>query len=172
MAKDRPKAEIDETLPDVVKAFLRKGYTLEQITLHAEGYWTHKGQKFDNDRIVALFNRSVDRTPGGTWVLDVGMFVYPIEVEDCGFFVEQVRVEAEGVRVHLSDGRAESLAVETLRYEPEGKLYCDIRDGAFRARFKRTPYHALSDYFVQDGRTIYFEHGGHRIALLEDAPAL
>ena len=26
--------EIDETLPETVKGFLRKGYTLENITLH------------------------------------------------------------------------------------------------------------------------------------------
>lgn len=150
--KDKGLIDVDETLPDVVKEFLRKGYTLEQITLHAEGFWTHKDQKFENERIIALFNRSVDRTDGGTWVIDVGMFVYPIVVEDCGFFIEHVQVQDDGITLSLSDGHTQTLDVQTLSYEPEGRLYCDIREGAFKARFKRTPYHALSDYFQQEGR--------------------
>ena len=164
--------EIDETLPDLVKEFLRKGYTLEQITLHAEGYWTHKGQRFENDRIVALFNRSVDRTEGGTWVIDVGMFVYPIEVEDCGFFVEHIQRADDAITLHLSDGRTQTLDPHTLSYEPEGRLYCEIRQGAFKARFKRAPYHALSDHFEQEGQTIFFAYAGAKIPLMHGAPAL
>ena len=76
---------IDETLPEVVKNFLRKGYTLENITLHETGQWTHEGLDFENPKVIDLFYRSVSRTEGGTWVLDIPPFTYPIEVEDAGF---------------------------------------------------------------------------------------
>lgn len=169
---DKGLIDVDETLPDVVKEFLRKGYTLEQITLHAAGYWTHRGQKFDNKRVIALFNRSVKRTSGGTWVLDVGMFVYPIEVEDCGFFVEHIQATTDAITLHLSDGTTQELDVQTLTYEPEGRLYCGIREGAFKARFKRAPYNALTDCFHQEEQTIFFCHGHSKVPLLENAPTL
>mgnify|MGYP000542467247 CR=1 FL=1 len=68
--------EIDETLPELVQNFLKKGGKLESIRLHADGRWTHEGCDFENDRIVKLFSRSVGRTPGGTWVLEIGVPFY------------------------------------------------------------------------------------------------
>ena len=87
---DPADIEIDETLPDLVKKFLRQGYELEEIRLGATGKWTHEGLDFENPRITDLFSRSVGRTEGGTWVLEVGRFTYPITVEDAGFFVERI----------------------------------------------------------------------------------
>ena len=67
-----PPFEVDRTLPEVVQKFLVGGGKLESIRLHADGKWTHEGCDFENDRIVKLFSRSVNRTEGGTWVLEIG----------------------------------------------------------------------------------------------------
>lgn len=156
---------IDETLPDIVKKFLRSGGQLQDITLHADGKWTHEGCDFENPRITELFSRSVSRTEGGTWVLEVGRFTYPINVEDTGFFVERVDLSASPPELELSDGTREPLAVETLSYADGGRLYCEVKGGAFRARFKRHAYYALTEHFVERGGVIFVELDGHAIEL-------
>lgn len=156
---------IDETLPEIVQEFLRKGYQLEQITLHADGHWTHKGQPFENPKIIKLFNYSVARTKGGTWVIDVGQFVYPITVEDCGYFVERLALHEDGITLYLSDGTEEPLDIASLTYKEGGRLYCQVKSNAFTARFKRAPYHGLSDYMDVDGDMIVFKYQDHIVAL-------
>ncbi|RAL23586.1 hypothetical protein DL240_05350 [Lujinxingia litoralis] len=152
MADQKPSPEIDPTLPEMVQDFLRAGGTLEEIRLDAGGTWLHEGLRFENERVVELFSRSVDRTEGGTWVLNVGRFTYPITVDDVGFFVERATWEEKEPRVWLSDGTQETLNLDSLRYAEGGRLYCTIKDGRFKARFKRGAYHAIASYLDQDDR--------------------
>ena len=148
--------EIDETLPDVVRDFLESGADLEEVRLNERGKWTHEGLDFENQRIIDLFSRSVDRTDGGTWVLEVGRFTYPITVEDVGFFVERVDRSTSPPTLKLSDDTQEPLDPSTLDYQPGGRLYCTIKDGDFRARFKRTAYFQLAELMEEtdDGRVV------------------
>jgi hypothetical protein len=159
--------EIDKTLPETVKKFLRKGYTLEEIRLDANGKWTHEGLDFENPKIIGLFSRNVGRTEGGTWILEVGQFTYPITVEDTGFFVERIQLDQSPPRLKISDETAEPLAPSTLAYEPEGHLYCTIKGGDFRARFKKPAYYALAENFLEDDDTIYVELDGQRYELAD-----
>jgi hypothetical protein len=159
--------EIDETLPETVKKFLRKGYSLEEIRLDANGKWTHEGLDFENPKVISLFSRNVGRTKGGTWVLEIGRFTYPITVEDTGFFVERIELGKSPPRLHLSDETTEELDLSTLDYKPEGRLYCTIKVGDFRARFKRPAYYALAEHFVEDDDTIYVELDDQRYALAD-----
>jgi len=158
---------VDETLPDVVKRFLKSGADLEEIRLDARGKWTHEGLDFENPRIIDLFSRSVDRTEGGTWILDVGRFTYPITVEDCGFFVERIDFDRDPPMLNLSDGTTERLSPETLDYQGEGRLYCRVKDGEFRARFKWEAYHALGERLVDDDGEIYLEWDDRRVSIGE-----
>lgn len=148
-SKDSP-ADIDATLPEMVQNFLREGGKLEEIRLDANGTWLHEGLRFENQRVVDLFSRSVDRTEGGTWVLKVGRFTYPIVVDDVGFFVERADWEASPPRIWLSDGSDEVLEARDLRYADGGRLYCPIKEGRYEARFKRSVYHAIAEYLVED----------------------
>lgn len=161
----RPE-EIDPSLPEVVKNFLASGKQLEEITLHADGRWTHEGMDFENRRITDLFSRSVARTEGGTWVLRIPPFTYPIEVEDTAYFVEDIDLDGESPHeVTLSDGTQERLALETMSYEPEGKLYCRVKSGEFRARFKKKAYYKLTDHFHERGGQIWLDLGETSVAL-------
>lgn len=157
--------EIDETLPETVKKFLRQGYQLEEIRLDATGKWTHEGLDFENPKITDLFSRSVGRTEGGTWVLEIGRFTYPITVDDTGFFVERIELGQAPPKLHLSDETTDTLDPTTLAYEPEGRLYCEVKGGEFRARFKKPAYYALADNFGEDDGTIYVEFGDERYDL-------
>jgi uncharacterized protein len=160
MSDDSP--EIDETLPEVVKSYLRKGFELEEIRLDAAGKWTHEGLDFENPKIVGLFSRSVGRTEGGTWVLEVGHFTYPITVEDTGFFVERVDLRSSPALLRLSDETREELDPTTVTYEPQGRLYCEVKGGEFRARFKRPAYYALAEHFIDVNGAVFLELGGER----------
>ena len=156
---------LDETLPEVVKNFLRSGADLEEIRLDARGKWTHEGLDFENPRIIDLFSRSVDRTEGGTWVLEVGRFTYPITVEDCGFFVERINFDHDPPLLRLSDQTTEELDPETLEYAGDGRLYCTVKDGAFRARFKWDAYHALGERFVEEDGEIFLVWDDQRVLI-------
>lgn len=152
--------DIDSTLPEVVQNFLRSGAALENIGLDQRGKWTHEGLDFENERIIGLFNRSVNRTPGGTWILEVGRFTYPIEVEDTGFFVERVDLDADPPMLQLSDETSEPLMADSLSYGSEGRLYCRVKDGEFRARFKKPAYYAIAEHVEeQNERWLLRLHG-------------
>jgi hypothetical protein len=141
--------DIDETLPEVVQNFLRSGARLQEIRLDDRGRWTHEGLDFENPRIIDLFNRSVGRTPGGTWVLEVGRFTYPIEVDDTGFFVERIEMGPTPT-LQLSDGTTEPLDPTSLVYAGDGRLYTIVKSGEFRARLKKPAYYALAEHVVDD----------------------
>jgi len=161
----RSEDDIDPTLPEVVKDFLRSGAELEEIRLDERGEWTHEGLDFENPRIIDLFSRSVDRTEGGTWVLEVGRFTYPITVENTGFFVERVDFDRNPPRIELSDGTAERLDPDTLDYQGNGKLYCRIKGEEFRARFKWQAYHQISEHLEHEGDEVYLTWNGGRASL-------
>lgn len=159
------KDEIDETLPEAVKGFLRQGYELHKIHLDARGKWTHEDLDFENPRIIDAFNRGVAKTEGGSWVLELGRFTYPIIVEDTGFFVERIEHEGDDIRLFLSDDTSEILDPTTVTYEPVGRLYCRVKEGDFRARFKRSAYYQMSDHFIEDDDRVVLEIGNESVDL-------
>lgn len=145
--------EIDPTLPETVRRYLLSGAQLEPIRLDRHGHWWHRGEPFENRRLIDLFSRSVERTDGGTWVLHIAPFTYPIEVEDTGYFVQRITMDLaggilRGVVLHLSDGTDERLDPSTLQYDDS--LRCRIKDGQFEARFLRMPYYQLVDHVEAD----------------------
>jgi uncharacterized protein len=161
-------ATVDPSLPEVVRQFLDGGGVLEEITLRTTGQWQHEGCDFENPQIISLFHRSVGRTEGGTWVLEIGRFTYPIEVEDVGYFVERVIFESDQVWLHLRGGHREVLNLETLRYQPEGRLYCTLVESGFAARFLRHPYYVMAEKMVEDeSGAVSFAWGDRVIPLAE-----
>lgn len=166
-------APIDPTLPEVVRRFLEAGHTLESIRLDGSGVWWHRGNRVENRKVASLFSRSVNRTEGGTWVLEVGPFTYPIEVEATPYFVTRVRETESGQLVlSLSDGDEMALDVGALRYVESGGLSVPVRGGRFRARFLRSAYLGFVERYVVE-RDSGFEvvlPGGERFPLVgEDA---
>jgi uncharacterized protein len=163
VTKDEPS--IDPTLPEVVQNFLRSGARLEEIRLDACGRWTHEGLDFENQRVIALFSRSIARTPGGTWVLEIGGFTYPIVVDDTPHFVHTVRWNDDPPTISLADGTSEILDLESLTYRSGGRLYCTVKNGAFRARFLRHAYHSVVDVLEERDREVFVVVAGQEIAL-------
>lgn len=157
----REEALADPTLPEPVRRALASGLKLERITLDSEGRWFHEGGPIEHPRIVELFNRSIERTPGGTFVLHVAPYTYPIEVEDAPLQVRRVELTGNppaAVQLFLSDGSEEPLDPATLRYVPERGFYCQVKGGRFTARFSRPAYYALAEHVDE-------ENGAHILRL-------
>ncbi len=149
--------DIDPTLPEQVRNFLASGAHLESIRLDARGKWTHEGLDFENKRIIALFHRSVRKTEGGTWVLEVGRFVYPIEVDDCGYFVTRVTKSAEKVMLHTTLDQSEVLDPQTLTFVEPDALYCKLAEER-KARFIGSAYLSMADEISEEDGVFYFQN--------------
>lgn len=109
------------------------------LVLHRDGSWTHHGKPITHRRLRAVFDRSVRYLPDeGKYVVQLGRFRGEIEVEEAGFFVREIDLEAGTLR--LSDGTTEPLDVASLRPSPhDGALVCTVKrqlqPGGLPARF-------------------------------------
>ena len=160
----KPLDEIDSTLPETVQRFLRAGARLESIRLDRRGRWWHQGERVTHPRILALFSRSVDRTEGGTWVLRVPPFTYPIEVEATPLFVTRLSVDADSATLDasLSDGTREAIEPSALRYVEGGGIHAVVGDGRFEARFSMEVYVDFAMSYLEEG-----PDGAYRVRLGE-----
>ena len=69
--------------------------------------------------------------------------------------------------VDLSDGTSEALDIGSVEYAPGGRLYCSVKDGEFRARFKRGPYYQLASEFEERGQEVWLELGAESVKIGE-----
>lgn len=151
----------DPSLPAPVRRALEGGATLERIELDAEGEWRHAGEPFQNPNLIELFHRSIARTAGGTFVLSIPPFTYPILVADTPRFVRHVRIAKDpgpgGVTLLLSDGSEEDLDPSTLAHVAERGLYCRVGPERWLARFLRPAYYALAELLGEGAGGYYLE---------------
>jgi hypothetical protein len=130
-------------IPEYIKELIESGQQIDDIFLDKEGRWFHNGEPFLNERIIAFFNKSVDITSDGQYVIHYGDYTYPIRVEDTPYFVTGVRYDGFGcferIFINTSDGETEELAVHTIYCGSNNALYCRIKHGRMPARFMRSP---------------------------------
>lgn len=169
----RARVLADPTVPEAVRAALERGFTLEDIRLDPLGRWWHAGAPIEHERMRETFSRSVDRTEGGTYVLRIGRFTYPVTVEGTPLFVERVRLDEEGGALELTLQGGEEARVEAdapLLLAGDGELLVDLvapggREGTLRARFLRPAYHALLDRAVEVDGAYVIPVGARRFRL-------
>jgi len=138
------------------------------LTLHHDGSWTHEGQAFRNRRLREKFDVSVRYLPeeGGVYVVQIGHFRGLVDVEEAGFFVEDVDLGAGKVR--LSDTTTDGLDVASLTASAlDGALLClvkrDLEPRGVLARFSHRAQAELLNAVSDDGASVSI--GGESIAL-------
>ena len=127
----RAAAVADPDVPEVVRRFLSDGARLERLALDPFGRWTYQGREVEHPRVAALFHRSLERTPAGTWVLEVAPYVYPVIVEGAGRFVRKLRVTdgrwlgatVSGSEIELADAEFVTDGDRFLGVRHAGELY-------------------------------------------------
>jgi hypothetical protein len=161
-------------IPDYIKRMMQEGEELDEIRIDSEGHWFHNGIAFKNKKIISFFNKSIDITKDGLYVINYSGFVYPIIVEDAPLFVTGFRFikndNEESILIALNSGEFEKLNLNTLHYK-NNALYCFVKNGDMPAKFKRSPsYDLLQD--IKDNDDIYYlELCGKRIVLSEKMEA-
>ena len=139
-----------------------------EIRIDKEGCWFFNGAPIINEKILALFNSSIEPDGSGGYRLHIDEETSPITVEDTPYVVTHVRREpgAGGeFTIRLSDGTRERLCLESLYLSGSNVPYCTVKDGLFPARFLRAPYYALAEYIEQDGDRFFLPAGGGRFYL-------
>lgn len=162
----------DASLPDSIRRALRSGAELVHIGLDSEGQWRHQGELFVNTNLMALFHRSIRRTPFGSYFLHIPPFSYPISVSDTPRYVRHIRVSQTAssmeILLFLSDDSEEILDLQSLSYVPTRGLYCRVLapdGGTWPARFLRPAYYACAEYIIEQSDTYYLDLPSGRVAI-------
>jgi hypothetical protein len=157
-------------IPDYIKKMIQEGEELDEIRIDTEGNWFHNGSAFKNKKLISFFNKSIDITIDGLYVINYSGFVYPIIVEDAPLFITGFRFikneDEECILIALNSGEVEKLSVNTLHYK-NNALYCFVRDGEIPAKFKRSPCYELLQNIKDNDDIYYLELCGERIVLSE-----
>jgi uncharacterized protein len=120
------------------------------IVLDAEGRFWHAGELVRHSGMQDAFASWVRRHPeDGRYILCNGYDWSYFQVEDVAFFVRGLRAEKGSLLLSLSDRTEEPLAPETLRVGARDALYCEVKGGAFQARFMPSAQTALLPHVVE-----------------------
>lgn len=157
-------------IPDYIRKQMESGEE-DKIKLDAEGKWFHNGKPFLNKKIIDFFNRSIDITEDGIYVVSYSDYVHPIVVEDVPVFINGIMIDykdtdKESVQIALSSGQVEILDVSTL-YFKDNALYCRVMNGKFPAKFKRSPCYELLSRVEEDEKCYYINLCTRKIVLSE-----
>jgi len=145
-------------IPEYILELMEANQLEDEIRIDAEGNWSHNGIAIENQKIINFFNKSINRTNDGTYVIHYSDYTYPIIVDDVPYFITGVIFEGFGdfekITINISNGTTEILNTDTLFYK-NNILYCKILDSQFDARFKRSPsFHILERLDEKNGQYI------------------
>lgn len=132
------------------------------IRRDAHGRWYHDGEAIETEAIERAFDRWLDRADDGRYILKNEINWAYCEIEGAPVFVRRAQVEADQLRLELSDGRVEVLEPDTLRQGLDGALYCQVRAGRLSAVFEREAAMALFDLIAEDGEGLLIELRGRQ----------
>lgn len=144
------------------------------IRRDAEGRWFHANDPLEHPNLVRAFDSWIERAEDGRYCLKNDINWAYFTLEGAPFFVRSVDVSESGVRLHLSNGKAEPLDPATLRLGPEGALYCDVQHGTMAARFDRHAMFQLEPLIGEDALGATIRIGGITVhpAVVADPLAL
>jgi hypothetical protein len=133
------------------------------IRIDKEGVWYYKGNEMFRKDIVNLFYQNLKRDESGSYYIELENDLASLEVEDTAYVVtavEKLGSTAEGnerISVLLNDETLEVLDCESLRIGEDNVLYCTVKPVGHKARFLRTSYYQIAEYFdYDDDRDSYF----------------
>ena len=133
------------------------------IRIDKEGVWYYKGNEMFRKDIVKLFYQNLQRDESGRYYIALENDLASLEVEDTAYVITAVCKLGsvcegnERISVLLNDETLEELDCETLHIGRDNVLYCTVKSVGHQARFLRTSYYQIADYFdYDDDRDCYF----------------
>jgi len=128
-------------------------WTLPDLRIDADGAWYDGGVEITHAGILANLRNTLRRDAGGYFIQT--RVRIPVRVDDVPLLVMRVERQADTLRVWLNDGKEETVDPATLRVDGRDVPYCEVKDGAFEARFTRAAAFqllALAEYDEATGR--------------------
>ena len=126
------------------------------IRIDKEGTWYYKGNEMFRKDIVKLFFQNLKRDESGNYYIELENDLAALEVEDTAYVVTAVYKfgsPAEGnerISVLLNDETLEELDCKSLRIGKDNILYCTVKSDGHAARFLRTSYYQIAEFFDHD----------------------
>lgn len=131
-----------------------------QIRRDADGNWFDKGRPVTHPGLVSAFERWVQLAEDGRYCLKNNTNWAYITLEGAPFFVRALHRADDGSPwLVLSGGAREPLAASSLRQDPGGMLYCNVRGGRMVARFDAHAVGQLAPWLHEDERGLYLRFG-------------
>jgi uncharacterized protein len=163
----RSQALADPDVPEGVRRALEAGAALEEIRLDARGRWWHQGEPFVHARLIALFHRSLARTPAGLWLLHIAPYSYPVVVDGAGRFAHRLHRDAAPWTLELLDGGSLAFRGETLWTDGEDGLYVEDEAGQ-TVRLIEQAYRVLTESLEEDASGFSVAGPAGRFPIRED----
>ena len=143
------------------------------IRIDREGTWYYKGNEMFRKDIVKLFYQNLKRDESGKYYIELEKDLASLEVEDTAYVVTAVyksgsRGEGnERISIQLNDETLEELDCASLRIGDQNILYCTVKADGHDARFLRSSYDQIAEYFEYDdaGESYYLPLNGTRYYL-------
>ena len=137
----------------------------------AEGRILHDGTEIVDAATLRFFLRVLQRTPDGRWLAVCQGEHNWFQTADTPFVVQRLRLDHEDTRLRAVElcfvgDVSEPLDPATLDSEG-GRLFCRVRNGAFRARFGRLAIQQLAPFIADDHGTPALVIDGRRYPIPE-----
>ncbi len=133
------------------------------IRIDKEGTWHYKGNEMFRKDIVKLFYENLKRDETGRYYIELENDMASLDVEDTAYVVRAVyrfgtaEEGNERIAVVLNDETLEEIDCATLCIGRDNVLYCSVKPGGHPARFLRSSYYQIADFFDHDeSRDAYF----------------
>jgi len=122
----------------------------KDLKLSATGEWWHKGQPFENRKLIELFNRSIVWDESAKrYLLKIGSNLASFVYEDTAYFVLSLNDKHTPWSLILSDQSEEPLVPSSLTLGEDNQVYCRVK-GTHNARFSRAAHQQLLEHVVDE----------------------
>jgi hypothetical protein len=136
-----------------------ESYTL---AIDTDGIWTYDGAPLIHPKGLALFKDHLRRHDDGSYYVQFGPLVGPVEVADFPYVARFIEATADGLRVLWNTPPGEMIPASRLFHAPDGTLAIRVKDGTMPAKFDRGSATKLAALLEadDDGTVRYLGPGG------------
>ena len=116
------------------------------IRVDREGRFWYRESPVENEKVQALFARSISVREDGRVILTVGKQWCYVAVDDTPNVIAGVVMDSSGTfNLRLNNGEVCGLELSSLFLSEEGLLYCRLRGNPTLVRFSRNAFHTFAD---------------------------
>jgi hypothetical protein len=124
--------------------------------IDAEGHLWHEGAELDDPDLLKFFMEKMEKREDGSFHLLCQGEECSLRAEDVPYVVQNIEMRPHQIDLIFPGEYREALDPTTLRVGEDNVLYCDIRQGKFKARFNRKSYMELARQVRFDGASNSF----------------